>query len=78
MASMDRCGNITAYELDRSTKHIGAVHPVTLKSDAEAMQLARRFTDQAAVEVWEGTRLVARLEPAAAANLALPQLHRRQ
>lgn len=72
------------YELDRSTKHIGAVHPVTLKSDAEAMQLARRFTDQAAVEVWEGTRLVARLEPTAAANLslidllALRQLHRRQ
>ena len=53
------------YELDRSTKHIGAVHPVTLKSDTEAMQLARRFTDQAAVEVWEGTRLVARLEPTA-------------
>ena len=72
------------YELDRSAKHIGAVHPVTLKSDAEAMQLARRFTDQAAVEVWEPTCLVARLEPTAAANLslidllALRQLHRRQ
>jgi hypothetical protein len=49
------------YELDHS-KHIGAVHPVICTSDAEAIQVARRFTDRAAVEVWAGIRLVARFE----------------
>ena len=56
------------YQLD-SAGHILAGHSIVCQSDAEAMDAACRFAEQAAaVEVWEGTRRIGCLSTAVAAR----------
>ena len=53
------------YQLD-TADHILAGHSIVCRSDAEALDAASRFAEQAAtVEVWEGTRRVGCLSTAA-------------
>jgi hypothetical protein len=53
------------YQLD-AADHILASHSIVCRSDAEALDAASRFAEQAAaVEVWEGTRRVGCLSTAA-------------
>ena len=50
------------YCLDGAGK-VWAAEWIEARSDAAALEAARRFTDAVHCEVWDGQRLVGRVEP---------------
>jgi hypothetical protein len=53
-----------AYVLNAAGQIVGPPTEIYAHDDAEAMEKAAALTDGGEVQVWEGTRLVARLDRA--------------
>jgi hypothetical protein len=51
------------YKLDKSDHIVGLPEEFELDNDQQALATAKQFVDGKALELWSGTRRVARIEP---------------
>lgn len=50
------------YRLDGTTRHIVSIRGVVARDDLDALAEAEKLCDASAIEVWQGTRCVARVK----------------
>lgn len=51
------------YTLLSGNKIVGATRIITCETDAQAIERARSFLENRDIEIWQGARVVARLQP---------------